>query len=365
MTLKRFLKQQTSQMTLRRGIGIAWLAFWMIAAGTFGYRALTHEVAGQAVASIGTAAAYSEPQAFKPIEQIQVGERVALSINPTEGLDDSLGTKIHPQDWQKIELRPDEHSRVVLLRPEWWVNERILPDDQTMSIAIPEVGIRGDARIISIDPCPEIPAGEGRVVIGTFSHLAPETIRLTIEGIADPIRCTPNHATWSVDERDFVEAQDLHSGTHVLCRDGTRKVLRVEYLPEPIEVFNLEVFGQHVYQVTTAGMLVHNAGPAGSGKELLHAPNKGLPPHVQKAIDRGNQAHADLAAKVKQKPGWQSEPVLRGADGKLHKPDVVTPSGRFMELKPNTPSGRATGARQAQRYRDQLGMEGRVIYYEP
>jgi len=265
MTLKRFLKQQTSQMTLRRGIGIAWLAFWMIAAGTFGYRALTHEVAGQAVASIGTAAAYSEPQAFKPIEQIQVGERVALSINPTEGLDDSLGTKIHPQDWQKIELRPDEHSRVVLLRPEWWVNERILPDDQTMSIAIPEVGIRGDARIISIDPCPEIPAGEGRVVIGTFSHLAPETIRLTIEGIADPIRCTPNHATWSVDERDFVEAQDLHSGTHVLCRDGTRKVLRVEYLPEPIEVFNLEVFGQHVYQVTTAGMLVHNAGPAGSG----------------------------------------------------------------------------------------------------
>lgn len=91
----------------------------------------------------------------------------------------------------------------------------------------------------------------------------------------------------------------------------------------------------------------------------------GLPPHVQKLIDRGNQAHADLATKVKQKPGWQSEPVLRGADGKLHKPDVVTPSGRFMELKPNTASGRATGARQAQRYRDQLGMDGKVIYYEP
>jgi len=37
-------------------------------------------------------------------------------------------------------------------------------------------------------------------------------------------------------------------------------------------------------------------------------------------------AHAELAAKVKAKPGWQSEPVLRGADGKLHKPDVVTPN---------------------------------------
>jgi hypothetical protein len=97
----------------------------------------------------------------------------------------------------------------------------------------------------------------------------------------------------------------------------------------------------------------------------LAAKGTGLPPHVQKLIDRGNQAHADLAAKVKQKPGWQSEPVLRGADGKRHKPDVVTPSGRFMELKPNTPPGRATGEAQAQRYRDQLGMEGRVIYYDP
>jgi hypothetical protein len=57
--------------------------------------------------------------------------------------------------------------------------------------------------------------------------------------------------------------------------------------------------------------------------------------------------------------------IIRGADGKIHKPDVVTPNGRFMELKPNTPSGRRAGARQAQRYRDQLGMKGRVIYYDP
>ena len=95
------------------------------------------------------------------------------------------------------------------------------------------------------------------------------------------------------------------------------------------------------------------------------ATKNGIPAHVQEAIDKGNKAHTDLAAKVEKKPGWQSEPVLKGADGKMHKPDVVTPSNRFMELKPNTPSGRATGARQAQRYRDQLGMEGRVIYYEP
>ena len=99
--------------------------------------------------------------------------------------------------------------------------------------------------------------------------------------------------------------------------------------------------------------------------KVARVSKKGLPPHVQKAIDRSNQAHKELAEKVSKKPGWQFEPVLRGTDGKLHKPDVITSSGRFIELKPNTPSGRATGARQAQRCREQLGMEGRAIYYDP
>jgi RHS repeat-associated protein len=83
------------------------------------------------------------------------------------------------------------------------------------------------------------------------------------------------------------------------------------------------------------------------------------------AAAAGRRAHAELAERVAQKPGWQSEPRLVGADGKVHIPDVVTPRGRILELKPNTPSGRAQGARQIERYEDQLGMPGRVIYYDP
>ena len=45
--------------------------------------------------------------------------------------------------------------------------------------------------------------------------------------------------------------------------------------------------------------------------------------------------------------------------------DVITPSGKFLEYKANTPSGRAAGKRQAQRYKDQLSLKGRVIYYDP
>jgi hypothetical protein len=73
----------------------------------------------------------------------------------------------------------------------------------------------------------------------------------------------------------------------------------------------------------------------------------------------------DQAARVFAKHGWQSEPRLVGADGKVYKPDVVTPGGHILELKPNTPSGRAAGARQIKNYEEQLGMRGRVIYYEP
>jgi hypothetical protein len=44
---------------------------------------------------------------------------------------------------------------------------------------------------------------------------------------------------------------------------------------------------------------------------------------------------------------------------------AVTPNGRILELKPSTPSGRAAGERQIRNYEEQLGMAGRVIYYDP
>ena len=89
-------------------------------------------------------------------------------------------------------------------------------------------------------------------------------------------------------------------------------------------------------------------------------------PVVRRAIERGKQAHKELEERVNTKGGdWKSEPSKPGKDGRLHRPDVVTPGERFIELKPNTPSGRASGRRQARRYEEQLGMKGRVIYYDP
>jgi hypothetical protein len=55
----------------------------------------------------------------------------------------------------------------------------------------------------------------------------------------------------------------------------------------------------------------------------------------------------------------------RWAGALLTVPDVVTPKGRILELKPNTPSGAAAGARQFAAHEQQLGMRGRVIFYQP
>jgi RHS repeat-associated protein len=79
----------------------------------------------------------------------------------------------------------------------------------------------------------------------------------------------------------------------------------------------------------------------------------------------GRAAHRELRRQVQEKPGWRSEPFLTGASGKNYRPDVVTPRNFTIELKPNTPSGRASGARQIRLYEEELGMRGRVIYYDP
>ncbi len=83
------------------------------------------------------------------------------------------------------------------------------------------------------------------------------------------------------------------------------------------------------------------------------------------AAAAGRAAHGALAQRVAAKPGWKSEPRMIGFDGKAYKPDVVTPNGRILELKPSTPSGIAAGARQTANYEKQLGMRARTIYYDP
>ena len=86
---------------------------------------------------------------------------------------------------------------------------------------------------------------------------------------------------------------------------------------------------------------------------------------VSSAINRGKAAHKDFSAKAEGK-GWSANVrMIDPKTGKTVIADAVTPSGRPLELKPNTPSGKAKGARQIQQYERATGKKGRVVYYDP
>jgi RHS repeat-associated protein len=79
----------------------------------------------------------------------------------------------------------------------------------------------------------------------------------------------------------------------------------------------------------------------------------------------GREQHELFKDTVKQKEGWDPNPRIKGPDGKELRPDALTRSGRPIELKPNTPSGRRQGRAQLRRYEQATGKRGRVVYYDP
>ncbi|MCY2966216.1 MAG: polymorphic toxin-type HINT domain-containing protein, partial [Planctomycetota bacterium] len=129
---------------------------------------------------------------------------------------------------------------------------------------LPEIGAVGRAELVSLEPCPPIEPGQGRIVTGTFAHSSAEVIDIEITGVEEPIGCTANHPFWSEDRQDFVQAGTLRIGENLRSESGT--LLQVTRITPrtgpPVEVFNLEVDAEHVYYVSAGGVLVHNVYPS-------------------------------------------------------------------------------------------------------
>jgi hypothetical protein len=89
------------------------------------------------------------------------------------------------------------------------------------------------------------------------------------------------------------------------------------------------------------------------------------------ATRAGRRAHAALKERLAQKPGWEYEPKLPREGQRPLKPDMGTPprdpidptKRKYIELKPDSPSGRAAGARALERYRDVTKDPVRLLFY--
>ena len=227
-----------------------------------------------------------------PIEELEVGMRVRAD-SPNGEFDDQFGTEVIPSKWRKLTLTSPKKngtlSHITLLRPLDWIEHEKAVVDGQVYITVPECGIDGNARVHSIEPCPEIPDGEGQVITGTFQHQAEGGMELTIEGEPEPIRCTGNHPFWSEDRQDFVRADALEPMEQLRTSSGLRQVNSSASRTGQRSVFNIEVHGHHVYHVGESGVLIHNTLPCGP-KLHRHLIRNGVDPEISRLIVRSQTA---------------------------------------------------------------------------
>jgi hypothetical protein len=158
------------------------------------------------------------------------------------------------------------------LRPRDWVERLGLSVGGLLPVGVSELNIDCEAVVTSITPCPEIAEGEGRVVTGRFvTRDAGNLVTVALDNGTE-IRATDVHPVWSVDREDWVPAGDLEPGELVDTLAGPVAVLSVERLESALDVYNIEVHGEHVFRVTADGVLVHNAGPDDCGLVIRNLP---------------------------------------------------------------------------------------------
>ena len=198
-----------------------------------------------------------------PIEDVPLGARIATKNPNQSDLDDSLPEPDSTWKLVRMQFQRKNGSRVdiELLRPVDWIERHRLAVGEPIFMSNAEIEVRGTCRVLVIEDCPPIADGEGAVVISRIkTHHAGDLIQLQFEN-GETLTGTASHPIWSADRQDWVPLGELQEGEHTQSRDGLLKITRRTALPDMQPVYNIEVHGEHVYEVTRAGVLVHNNAP--------------------------------------------------------------------------------------------------------
>lgn len=177
---------------------------------------------------------------------------------------------IEPDKWRTvkllIELSHGGRCEITLLRPLPWIEMTKAKVNGTIELQMPEMGIAGPAKVVAIEPCPEIkshadkipPGKSARPVIGKFVTTNAKVIDLSIEGLDQAIGTTASHPFWSLDRKGWVAAGDLKPGEKLRTADGSATVKSITPRPGTETVYNLEVHKDHTFFVSDAKLWVHN-----------------------------------------------------------------------------------------------------------
>jgi hypothetical protein len=146
-----------------------------------------------------------------------------------------------------------------LLRSLQWLATREAGVGRPVFLDMPEMGVRGEALVRAIEPCPPLEAGDGRLVTAAFRHSRGAVYDLTVAGEGGPLGVTGAHPFWSADRAAWVPAQGLRAGGRLRGLGGAPAVQALALRAGPEPVYNVEVEGDHCYRVGELGLLVHNA----------------------------------------------------------------------------------------------------------
>jgi hypothetical protein len=203
------------------------------------------------------------------IADIKVGERVVVSTD-----DKPKSTAVYSATWKKVTLYAEETwydgtvdsiNVVTLVPPEWIaLHDAKVGNLVPIPLDLQEMGLDEDllAKVQTIEQCPEIRAGPGRVVLTTVNHLSRGICKLTYttqDGKSETIRPTSSHKFYSLDRNEWIHIGDARFGEKLQgLGNNVITVISCQPLGTTERVYNMTVEDEHVYHVGKLNLLAHN-----------------------------------------------------------------------------------------------------------
>ncbi|MDJ0839152.1 MAG: hypothetical protein QNK37_21730 [Acidobacteriota bacterium] len=239
------------------------------------------------------------PMGLRPIERIEVGQRV-ISVRekkdaaekegddddpdpdpagyetqrggPRENLPDfttaGRDTNVDPATWRLVSLsmprrdNPSAAIEIQTLKPISWLQLLDVKPGNWVYLKLDDMDLEGRAIVKSVEACPPIMPGPGKVVLSTFTTDAADLIQLNLAD-GNLLELTPRHRIFSIDRNAYVPAVYLQEGERVRTLDGHTRISNISRLLDMRTVHNLEVEDDHAYYASRARVLGHNASAGG------------------------------------------------------------------------------------------------------
>jgi len=203
-----------------------------------------------------------------PIEDVPLGARIPTKNPRPWEYHDSL-PEPDEATWSKISITAERKDGQIvdaeLIRPTAWVEAQDIQAGQLLPLHIEELQMEGLAHVTALEACPPIAAGEGSVVTARFiTRQVDEVATIEVigpDGQIESLTGTKIHPIWSVDRQDWVPLSELREGETLQVAAGLATVISVSLASSARPVYNIEVHGEHVYEVGEVGVLVHNVYP--------------------------------------------------------------------------------------------------------